>query len=53
LAGAVQSDHHLNQAARLLNRPSTRRYGRAEALRRSMMAMLDLENPPEFAQPST
>jgi hypothetical protein len=27
--------------------------GRVEALRRSMMAMLDLENPPEFAQRST
>jgi CHAT domain-containing protein len=26
--------------------------GRAEALRRSMMAMLDPENPPEFAHPS-
>jgi len=25
--------------------------GRAEALRRSMMAMLDPENPPEFAHP--
>jgi hypothetical protein len=26
--------------------------GRAEALRRAMMAMLDPENPPEFAHPS-
>jgi hypothetical protein len=53
LAGAVQGDRYIDHRhlCRIGQGPID--WPRVEALRRSMMAMLDLENPPEFAQPST